>query len=157
MHDRWGRWMERKKRVVPREVCTVRLERGNLWKLWRRKCLPESGGTARTERRDCRLRDMIMGQCREKWMSWWDSRKPAVVCGEICGWWQAYFFVCGFKLLCDKRNCLCYYKSDISENDFCGNESIFIFFYVYTSYCGTKWLQSWILIFFHYYRYNKNM
>lgn len=36
------------------------------WKLWRRKCLPESGGTARTERRDCRLRDMIMGQCREK-------------------------------------------------------------------------------------------
>ena len=38
-----------------------------------------------------RLRDMIIGQCREKWMSWWDSRKPIVVCGEICGWWQAYF------------------------------------------------------------------
>ena len=33
-----------------------------------------------------------------------------------------------FKLLCDKHNCLCYYKNDISENDFCGNESIFIFF-----------------------------
>lgn len=30
------------------------------------KSLPESGGTAGTERRDCRLRDMIMGQCREK-------------------------------------------------------------------------------------------
>ena len=39
-----------------------------------------------------------------------------------------------FKLLCDKHNCLCYYKNDISENDFCGNESIFIFFYPYTSY-----------------------
>ena len=45
----------------------------------------------RTGRRGCRLRDMIIGQCREKWMSWWDSRKPIVVCGEICGWWQAYF------------------------------------------------------------------
>ena len=33
-----------------------------------------------------------------------------------------------FKLLCDKHNCLCYYKNDISENDFCGNESIFILF-----------------------------
>ena len=33
-----------------------------------------------------------------------------------------------FKLLCDKHNCLCYYKNDISENDFCGNESIFIFY-----------------------------
>ena len=53
---------------------------------------------------------------------------PAVVCREICGWRQAYFFVWGFKLLCDKHNCLCYYKNDISENDFCGNESIFIFF-----------------------------
>ena len=52
------------------------------------------------------------------------------------------FFVCGFKLLCDKHNCLCYYKNDISENDFCGNESIFIFFYLYTSYNGDKYLQS---------------
>ena len=32
------------------------------------------------------------------------------------------------NFLCDKHNCLCYYKNDISENDFCGNESIFIFF-----------------------------
>ena len=29
MYDRCGRWMERKKRVVPGEVCAVRLERGN--------------------------------------------------------------------------------------------------------------------------------
>ena len=29
-----------------------------------KKLLPESGGTARTGRRNCRLRDMIMGQCR---------------------------------------------------------------------------------------------
>ena len=43
-----------------------------------------------------------------------------------------------FKLLCDKHNCLCYYKNDISENDFCGNESIFIFFYRYTSYNGNE-------------------
>ena len=34
-----------------------------------------------------------------------------------------------FKLLCDKHNCLCYYKNDISENDFCGNESIFKFYF----------------------------
>lgn len=47
-----------------------------------------------------------------------------------------------FKLLCDKHNCLCYYKNDISENDFCGNESIFIFFYPYTSYNGNEYLQS---------------
>ena len=40
----------------------------------------------------------------------------------------AGFFVGVFKLLCDKHSCLCYYKNDISENDFCGNESIFIFF-----------------------------
>ena len=32
-----------------------------------------------------------------------------------------------------------------------------LFYPQYTSYCGTKRLQSWILIFFHYYRYNKNM
>jgi len=61
------------------------------------------------------------------------------------------------KPLCDKPNCLWYYKFDISENDFCGNESIFIFFYPYTSHDGDKYLQSWLLIFFHYYRYNKNM
>ena len=70
---------------------------------------------------------------------------------------KVYFFVWGFKLLCDKHNCLCYYKNDISENDFCGNESIFIFFYPYTSHDGDKYLQRWLLIFFHYYRYNKNM
>lgn len=33
-------------------------------------------------------------------------------------------------------------KNDISENDFCGNESIFIFFYPYTSYNGNEYLQS---------------
>ena len=55
---------------------------------------------------------------------------------------KVYFFVWGFKLLCDKHNCLCYYKNDISENDFCGNESIFIFFYPYTSHDGDKYLQS---------------
>ncbi|RHQ21316.1 hypothetical protein DW970_01185 [Clostridium sp. AM48-13] len=55
---------------------------------------------------------------------------------------KVYFFVWGFKLLCDKNNCLCYYKNDISENDFCGNESIFIFFYPYTSHDGDKYLQS---------------
>ena len=31
---------------------------------------------------------------------------------------------------------------NISENDFCGNESIFIFFYPYTSYNGNEYLQS---------------
>ncbi len=74
--------------------------------------------------------------------------------------WLPAFFVLNdlcFKLLCDKHNCLRYYKNDISENDFCGNESIFIFFYPYTSYNGDKYLQSRLLIFFHYYRYNKNM
>ena len=29
MHDKCGRWMERRKRVVPGEVCAARLERGN--------------------------------------------------------------------------------------------------------------------------------
>ena len=29
MHDRCGRWMERKKRVVPREVCVECSERSN--------------------------------------------------------------------------------------------------------------------------------
>ena len=29
MYSRYGRWMERKKRVVPREVCTECLERDN--------------------------------------------------------------------------------------------------------------------------------
>ena len=29
MYGRCGRWMERKKRVVPGEVCTTRPERGN--------------------------------------------------------------------------------------------------------------------------------
>ena len=33
-----------------------------------------------------------------------------------------------FKLLCDKRNGLWYYESDISEYDFCRNESIFKFY-----------------------------
>ena len=47
----------------------------------------------------------------------------------------------GLKLLCDKHNCLCYYKNDISENDFCGNVSIVIFFYPYTSYNGNEYLQ----------------
>ena len=32
------------------------------------------------------------------------------------------------KLLCDKYYWLWYYENDISENDFCGNESIFIFY-----------------------------
>ena len=34
-----------------------------------------------------------------------------------------------FEVLGDKRNNLWYYTNNISENDFCGNESIFIFFY----------------------------
>ena len=29
MHDKCGRWMERRKRVVPREVCVIRSERSN--------------------------------------------------------------------------------------------------------------------------------
>lgn len=29
MRDKCGRWMERKKRVVPREVCVIRSERSN--------------------------------------------------------------------------------------------------------------------------------
>ena len=29
MHDKCGRWMERRKRVVPREVCVIRFERSN--------------------------------------------------------------------------------------------------------------------------------
>ena len=29
MHDKCGRWMERKKRVVPGEVCVKRSERSN--------------------------------------------------------------------------------------------------------------------------------
>ena len=59
-------------------------------------------------------------------------------------YWDGVFwlFVWGFKLLCDKYNCLCYYKNDISENDFFGNESIFIFFYPYTSYNGNEYLHS---------------
>ena len=29
MHSRYGRWMEGKKRVVPREICMERSERSN--------------------------------------------------------------------------------------------------------------------------------
>ena len=29
MHDKCGRWMERRKRVVPGEVCVIRFERSN--------------------------------------------------------------------------------------------------------------------------------
>ena len=29
MHDKCGRWMERRKRVVPREVCVICSERSN--------------------------------------------------------------------------------------------------------------------------------
>ena len=43
-----------------------------------------------------------------------------------------------FKFLCDKHNCLWYYKSDISENGFCRNESIFKFCLQYTSSNGLK-------------------
>ena len=42
----------------------------------------------------------------------------------------------------DGRLIFLFDKNDISENDFCGNESIFVFFYPYTSYNGNEYLQS---------------
>ena len=48
------------------EPTGIPVQERRVWKQGRRKCLPESGGTARTGRRNCRLRDMIMEQCREK-------------------------------------------------------------------------------------------
>ena len=41
-------------------------QKRRVWKLWRRKCLPESGGMARTGRRDCRLQGMIIRQYRRR-------------------------------------------------------------------------------------------
>lgn len=73
---KWGNGEDRKKRLqvagydYPAVQAKVNeLVKGSgkrVWKLWQRKLLPESGEMVRIGRRNCRLRDMIMEQCREK-------------------------------------------------------------------------------------------